>query len=147
MTALWILVAINWLMVVALGIVVAGVLRYLGSVREVIQQAIPRITQFSDGDPLPSFVFAWHGTADEVTPKALSIVGAPGIVVLLDEEAKLASDFLVGSLPVGLAIDAGGRIVSQSANPGPNWLYRTLKAAAPAEPLEATWVAEITTRA
>lgn len=195
----------TWVVLLMAGVLLAGVIRYLGDVHERLASSVPQITKLAEGQAVPSFelpdlsgrslrsgelfgdgskallllltgtcaecevisrqigelcsrpggmpglgwriVLAWYGDRDTVLQRVTPIPrDAPGVVLLHDEKAQLARDLLVSSLPVGIALDEQGRVAGQSANPGPNWLYRTLRTEAPERPLEPAWVPEITTR-
>jgi peroxiredoxin len=78
-----------------------------------------------------SVVVVGYGTPDAVTRMTKEISHTEEITVLTDEQALVLRDYLVASIPVGIALDEQGRVLSQSPNPGPNWLYLTLNVLAP----------------
>lgn len=113
---------------------------------EAVARQIAELTRRPGGIPALgwSIVLAWYGPRLEVLEKAEFVPqAAPGLELLLDENGHLARDFRVGSLPIGIALDARGRVTAQSANPGPNWLYRTLGVPAPQESLAPAWIATL----
>lgn len=204
MTALWVAMGINFLVLILIALLVAGILRHLQSLQMRLEESIPHITRFEAGEPVTSFTLAdlagrdissdgligngqpsvlllltascaecdaivnqlvelttrpggmgsigwnvvtvWYGEPDAVESKAAALSEA-GIPVLVDRQASLSRGYLVSSLPVGMAIDGKGRLTSQSANPGPSWLYRSLAVEAPTKPLQATWRTEISFKA
>jgi hypothetical protein len=205
-TVEWIAFTMTWAVVILIVIVLAGVLRYLGTLQTRIGESVPRTTVLERGDRVPAFqltelhggsvvgsdqiigtgtatilllltatcteceviakqigeltkrpgglpalrwsiVIAWYGDRETIQERARPVPpNAPGLTILHDPDARLARDLLVGSLPIGIALDGSGRVVGQTANPGPNWLYLTLGAAAPDKALEPGWVSEITVR-
>ncbi len=78
-----------------------------------------------------SVVVAGYGTPDAVKQLVKEISHTEGIAILVDEQALLPREYLVASIPVGIALDEQGRVLGQSPNPGPNWLYLTLDVPAP----------------
>lgn len=82
------------------------------------------------------FVLDWIGEKQLVADKAASLPQSSQIVQLADSDGTLARLLLIGSFPVGMAFDAAGKLESQSAQPGPNWLYLTLGVAGPEQPLD-----------
>ena len=82
------------------------------------------------------FILAWIGDEATVADKAAGLPQTGQIAQLIDSTGKLARQLLIGTFPVGIALDAGGKVVSQSAQPGPNWLYLTLGVVAPEQPLD-----------
>ncbi|MBX5457010.1 MAG: redoxin domain-containing protein [Thermogemmatispora sp.] len=72
-----------------------------------------------------------YGQPAEVRLMAETLREREGIAVLVDSEALVARSYLVASIPIGLALDENGRVLDQSRNPGPNWLYLTLHVAPP----------------
>lgn len=66
------------------------------------------------------------------------------IPVLVDETGVVLREYLVGSAPAGVALDPLGRVVDQSANPGPNWIYRILNVPAPDKSLlPPAWIGQV----
>jgi hypothetical protein len=57
------------------------------------------------------------------------------VLVLRDEDGVALRDFRVRSVPVGIAFNAEGEIVSQSRNPHAGWLYEVLSVPQPDEPI------------
>lgn len=66
---------------------------------------------------------------DQLLERSLADSASPlagEVAVLLDATGDLARTFQVSGLPVGMALDGRGRLVDQSPNPGPNWIYQVL---------------------
>jgi hypothetical protein len=82
------------------------------------------------------FIFVWIGDKDSIAEKSSGLPQSPRIVQLTDTDGTLARLLLIGSFPVGMAFDMAGKLESQSAQPGPNWLYLTLKVAGPEQPID-----------
>jgi hypothetical protein len=78
-----------------------------------------------------SVVVVGYGTPDAVKQLVKEISHTEGIAILVDEQALVPREYLVASIPVGIALDEQGRVLGQSPNPGPNWLYLTLDVPAP----------------
>jgi redoxin len=76
-------------------------------------------------------VVAGYGAPDAVKHLVKEISHAESIAVFVDEQALVPREYLVASVPVGIALDEQGRVLGQSPNPGPNWLYLTLDVPAP----------------
>jgi hypothetical protein len=92
-------------------------------------------------------VLVWHGEVSDIVEKTRVLPVSEEIVLLVDEKASLARDYLISAMPIGLALDHAGKVLDQSQNPGPSWLYRTLNVPAPEHDLLPTsWVGEIQTR-
>jgi peroxiredoxin len=91
-----------------------------------------------------SVVAVGQGTPDAVKQLAKEILHVEDMVVLVDEQALVLREYLVASVPVGIALDEQGRVFDQSPDPGPNWLYLTLNVPAPDHSLlPKQWVAQI----
>ncbi|MDQ2913494.1 MAG: hypothetical protein M3T56_09585 [Chloroflexota bacterium] len=66
------------------------------------------------------------------------------VPILVDEQGVVLRGYLVGSAPAGVALDALGRVIDQSANPGPNWIYQVLNVPAPDKALlPPAWIGQI----
>ncbi len=66
---------------------------------------------------------------DQLLERSLADSASPlagEVAILLDATGDLARAFQVSGLPVGMALDGRGRLVDQSPNPGPNWIYQVL---------------------
>lgn len=72
-----------------------------------------------------------YGQPGAVKQLVERVAHTEGITIHVDEQAVAARQFLVTSLPIGLALDEQGYVLSQSPNPGPNWLYLTMNIPAP----------------
>jgi len=82
------------------------------------------------------FVLAWIGEQKVVVAKAAALPVTEHVIHLMDADGELARSLLIGSFPVGMAFDSAGRLESQSAQPGPNWLYLTLRVPGPDRPID-----------
>lgn len=191
MSGPWVvLFVLQWLLLIVLALLMAGVLRYLSLVQERIQQAVVFVTRFEAGERITPFsaravggtdvrsetlfglkrnvlllvltptcgsceavirhlaeidareggfarlgwspvlvVLGAESDARELVRKSLSARGmalSSDVLLLVDPLGKLASDYQVSALPVGLAISSAGILLDQSANPSGSWLYRTV---------------------
>jgi len=202
------LVVADSIAVILIGLLVAGILRYLGGIQQRLEALAPRISGLSSGDTMPDFhlktldgvearrddvvgggvrtvllvlndqcdacevvarqcvelaerdgglaglgwrlVLSWVGSPDTFTAKLGGIsFHEPALTVLMDPDGQIAKGLLVSSFPVGLALDNTGRLLSQSGNPGPTWLYTTTGASAPAQPIvldDRRWTSTLRTR-
>lgn len=205
MSGIWLVAfVLQWVVLLLLTALLAGVLRYMNTFRERVAQTVPHVTRFEVGEridafTLPdlngrlvaskdllgqnkrvmllmmsttcdscraliaqvdelarrdgglrslgwSFVLSWYGEPSVTAQLVKNLLLSDDLVVLIDEEADLPRGFLTASLPIGMALDNHGRVLDQSANPGPNWFYRVIDAAAPEySRVPASWMTEIET--
>lgn len=91
--------------------------------------------------------FGDHRSVKELLERSLSAedLALPASVpVLVDEAGVVLRGYLVGSVPAGVVLDPLGRVGDQSANPGPNWIYRVLNVPAPDKSvLPPAWIGRI----
>lgn len=200
MHGIWLIAFIlQWVMLLLLVVLMAGVLRYLTAFQEKIRLAAPTITIFEVGQRVGDFTLPnIHGNTiastsflgrgqnvvllllsatcsscltltsqvAELASRAegvgaigwhivLMIGGEPemidglvkqypqvlsdGITVLMETKATVFQQYGITGVPTGLAIDAQGRLLSQTLNPHVNWLYKTLRVPAPTETLTSGW--------
>jgi cytochrome oxidase Cu insertion factor (SCO1/SenC/PrrC family) len=65
-----------------------------------------------------------------------SLVNSQVVTTLADEEGITLRQFGIVSVPIGLAVDREGRLVTQTLNPHvANWLYTVLGTTPPTEPV------------
>jgi AhpC/TSA family len=193
---IWVLTAVvQWIVLILLVLIVAGILRYLGRVEGVMRSLRPGASKYEVGDKVADFEGVDHAAnlvtlgdflasgretvlvftsaecqacrliqeqvaelaslpggvqatgrslamfvsgADDVIDSVLSENPAllqGGVSVVLDREGVIFTEYGIHAVPTGLAIDTGGKVISQSMNPHVDWLYEVLGVSRPADSL------------
>lgn len=199
MYGIWVVAfALQWVLLLVLTVLVAGMLRYLSNVQDRVDAFAPYVSRFDVGDRIANFTLptlaggsfaveqmlrqgrslvllvvnpgctscktvvmqlaelagreggfarsGWDaalvltGARDDVEElvRANDGVIAPGVHLLTDFDGDLLQQYAIRHVPIGIAIDANGRVLSQSMNPHANWLYTVLDVLPPAAPIVAT---------
>lgn len=188
MQGIWLVAfVLQWIVLLILLFLVAGLFRYLGSMQGRSELATSRATRFEVGESIDHFVlkdlqsrlvdskkllkgksllffvsvgcqgcqvmlrqvaelasregglkgsgwtftFICYGTREQVGEFFQEHLPTADITVLLDEKGTVSDQFVIRSVPVGVALDEHGQVVDQSINPHVDWLYRVLNVPAP----------------
>jgi peroxiredoxin len=102
---------------------------------EILAKQIAELAERPGGLPQIGWrvVMVWVGSPQSVAEK--SYRSTVDLSVLIDERGTVVRQLLVSGFPSAIALDGSGRVLDQSSNPGPNWMYLTLEVDAPEKPL------------